>query len=773
MKTDTLLVEVRTEELPPPAVRVLAEKFPKELLNRLREGGFTESQTPRNGIFATPRRFAALIDGVQERAKDRKVARRGPQVKDGLDSAGKPSPALQGFMRAVGVTDVTQLARENEKGREYFVWRGNKPGAALADVLPQMVTDSMCAVPNLPSMSWDAGDYAFVRPVRGLVMMLGGDVISGKVMGVESGRITRGHPALAEKPVQFECAKDYADVLRAANIIVDYDERRREVSNLTNGESDIESFAFGGKPGFINEESEKLINDVTAMCENPRARRFAIDGEFWQLPPDCVASCLIRHQKCFPFYTREKGGLTLSGFFFVADNEPENTNKIVTGINAVVRARLQDLKFYWQEDKKLTQKNARKKLGGIAYHRELGSQSKRAKRIVTIADFVGKKLGSQSKWTKHIVAVADFAGKKPGSQSGRAKRIADIANSIGKIMKLNAKQRKALKRAAKVCKLDLPTMMVAEYPELAGKMAAHYFCSGDSRESRVARSIVERHGSDDFEFYLNDNAELPAIALFLADKLEKIIGMFLVGEKPAGRKDPHGLRRAAGQIADVLALENMEELGLGDMSNESFARIEKLSLNALIDAACDSFSGEFDAQKIDADEVHEFISKRALPDNYDAVVINAVCALRPDFVYEIKPRCEALQEFLRRKQASALIAANKRINNILRKSDTPELLTVNASELPSVNKNLLKKDEEEELHKCVASLEKETPQLIAKGDYHIVLSNLADAATPIDEFFNEVMVNDKNAELRANRLVLLAHLRAQLKSVANLARLSG
>ena len=730
MKTDTLLVEVRTEELPPPAVRVLAEKFPHELLNRLREGGFTESQTPRNGMFATPRRFAALIDGVQERAKDRKVARRGPQVKDGLDSAGKHSPALQGFMRAVGVTDVTQLAREKEKGREYFVWRGEKPGAALADVLPQMVTDSMRAISDFPSMTWGAHDYAFVRPVRGLVMMLGGDVIPGKVMGVKSGDKTRGHPALAKQPVQFKRAEDYADTLRKANVIVDFGERGAVFSNLTKGAPDIASFAFGGKPGLINEEYQKLINKVTAMCEKPSVYEGAIDEEFWRLPTPCVARCLIKHQKCFPFYTREKGGLTLSGFFFVADNEPQKAN-IITGVNAVVRARLHDLAFYFQEDKKLTEKEAKEKLNDIVYHRKLGSQSMRAKRITGIAD------------------------------------------SIGKIIKLNAEESAALKRAAEVCKLDLPTMMVAEYPELAGQMAAYYFCGHDSPEKRMAWVIAERHGNDDFEYYVSgDTAELSAIALFLADKLEKIIGMFLVGEKPAGRKDPHGLRRAAGQIAEVLALENMEEPGLGDMSNESFARIEKLSLNALIDAACDSFIGEFDAQEIDTDEVHEFISKRALPDNYDAVVINAVCALRPDFVYEIEPRCEALQKFLRRKQASALIATNKRINNILRKS-APELLTVNASELPPVKEELLEKGAEEALHECVVGLKKKNKQLMARGDYHDVLSNLADADTPIDKFFNKVMVNDKDAELRANRLVLLAHLRAQLKSVADLARLSG
>ena len=728
MKTDTLLVEVRTEELPPPLVRVLAKAFPNELLRRLREGGFAGDDAKLlSESLATPRRFAALMSGVQARAKDRTVTRRGPQVKDCFDNAGKPSPALQGFMRAVGITDAAELERENEKGREYVLWRGNKAGDALDDVLAQMTADSMRAIPDLPSMHWDANDYAFVRPVRGLVMMHGGDVIPGEVMGAKSGNETRAHPALSKKPVRFKRAADYADALREANVIVDCGERESkvaEVSSYAGRESDMAAFNFGGRPGAINEEYLALIGDVTAMCEQPTVYKGAIDEEFWRLPPPCVASCLIRHQKCFPFLAEENGALALSGFFFVADNESQNEKNIIPGVNAVVRARLHDLAFYLQKDKSLTEKEAAEKLGGIVYHRKLGSQS------------------------------------------GRAKRVAAIADSVGKMMNLDGEKSAALKRAAAVCKLDLPTMMVAEYPELAGKMAAYYFCGDGSSENRMARAIAERHGDDDFEVYLLDGSELPAIALFLADKLEKIIGMFLAGEKPAGRKDPHGLRRAAGQIADVLALENMEEPGLGDMSDENAARVAKLSLNALIRAARDSFGGKFDAQKIDIDEVREFIAKRVSLPGINTEVVNAVDELRPDHIAEIPRRSEALQEFLRRDEAPVLVAANKRINNILRKSDAPEN--------PPFAEELLQESAEKALHQCVVGLEKKSKQLMARGDYQSVLSMLAaDAAEPVREFFDKVMVNAEDDKLRANRLALLIRLRAQLNSVADLARLSG
>ena len=738
MKTDTLLVEVRTEELPPPAVRVLAEKFPHELLNRLRDGGFTESQTPRNGMFATPRRFAALIDGVQERAKDRKVARRGPQVKDGLDSAGKPSPALQGFMRAVGISDVTELARENEKGREYFIWRGNKPGAALDDTLAQMVTDSMRAMPDFPSMNWSAHDYAFVRPVRGLVMMLGNKVVAGEVMGVKSGSKTRGHPALSNKPVQFKRAADYVEALHKAGVIADCDERARQLSKIIEAaKKKAGDTVYLGVGDAQIQASEQLMREVEVMCENPSGYILGMEEEFQQLPEFCVASCLIKHQKCFPLYVFGDM-VAIDNFVFVADNAPTNSENILTGVKAVVRARLRDLVFYLQEDEKLAEENAREKLDGIVYHRKLGSQAE------------------------------------------RAKRVADIANSIGSIMKLNAEESAVLKRSAEVCKLDLPTMMVGEYPELAGKMAAHYFCN---KEPRVA-SIVERHSDDEFEPYEMERWQLPAIALFLADKLEKIVGMFLADEKPAGRRDPHGLRRAAVQMTKTLTPKKVGRRGLlraiaqitkvlvprklgflGSLSDESAEIVQKLSLSALLTAAYKAFPADLGARNFDVAEAHEFISKRVSLYDMNAEISNAVYALRPEHIAEIPRRCEALQDFLHRDEAPVLVAANKRINNILRKSDAPEHL--------EFSERLLQEPVEKRLHKCVVSLEKKTQQLMAKGDYQKVLTILAtDAAKPISVFFDKIMVNTDNHELRANRLALLIRLRAQLNSVADLAHLS-
>ena len=744
MKTDTLLVEVRTEELPPPAVRVLAKEFPNELLRRLIARGFAGDGIKLvSESLATPRRFAALIGGVRAHTESRLISRRGPQVKDCYDSSGKPTPALRGFMRAVGVTDVTELAREKEKGREYFVWRGGKPGTALVGVLAQDVTGAMNMVSDLPFMRWhkDGDEYAFVRPVRGLVMMHGDNVISGEVMGVESGDETRGHPVLAAGAVKIDNAANYEDALKENSVIVDYRERAAALEEILENAMDEAGAEFlGGVTEREQIPSDKLKEEVVAMCEKPSRYICAVGEEFWDLPDDYVAICLIKHQRCFPLYVahEEEGRNILrpSKFVFIADNETKDLKKITDGATAVVHARLQDLAFYLQTDKKLTEKEAREKLDGIVYHRKLGSQAERAGRIAVIAD------------------------------------------SVGKIMKLNAEESAALKRATEVCKLDLPTMTVGEYPELAGKMAAYHFCN---KERRVA-SIVERHSDNEFEPYEMERWQLPAIALFLADKLEKIVGMFLADEKPAGRRDPHGLRRAAVQMtktltpagrrglrraaAQIITVLVPRRLGfLGSLSDESAKIVQKLSLRALLAAARDAFPADLGAQNFDVAEAHEFISKRMSLSDTNAEISNAVYALRPEHVAEIPRRCKALQDFLHRDEAPVLIAANKRINNILRKSDAPEHL--------EFSERLLQEPVEKKLHKCVVSLEKKTQQLIAKGDYQKVLTILAtDAAKPISVFFDKTMVNTDNHELRANRLALLIRLRAQLNSVADLAYLS-
>ena len=690
MKTSTLLVEVRTEELPPPAVRVLAEVFPNELLRRLREGGFTDGYAELlSDSLATPRRFAALMDGVYPHIERQPIKRRGPQVKDCFDSAGAPTPALQGFMRAVGISDVTELAREKEKWREYVVWHGTKPGVSLDSVLPQMVTDAMLAVPDLPSMHWGPKDYAFVRPVRGLVMMLNRRVVDGEVMGVKSSNTTLGHPILSKRPVRVNDADDYVRALREKKVTVDFNKREKELEEK-----------LSEKGMRLRDDADaELMREVAAMCEKPTVYKGEIDDEFLNLPAFCVASCLRKNQKCFPLY-KDDAGESIGAFLFVADNEPKDPKNILSGINAVVRARLSDLSFYIKGDKQLTPEKARAKLDGIVYHHRLGSQSARAQRIET------------------------------------------VSAALGEMMQLGKIERESLQAAAAFCKLDLPTMAVAEYPEFAGQMAAFYFC--EERNDEIAE-IVRYHGDG----YLDSGASGAAVALYLADKLEKIVGIFLAGEKPVGRRDPHGLRRAALQMATTLAVRKI-----------------KLPLAALINTARDSFGGEIDAKDFDTNEVCEFVFRRALPDNYDTAVLNAVAALRPKFVYEIKPRCEALQEFLRRDEAPALIAANKRVNNILRKSDRPNVLTL----YPGA----LKEPAEKALYKCLVNLEKKTQRLLEKDDYQGMLSVLATkAADPVREFFDKVMVNTDDEMLRVNRLALLIDLQSQLNKVADLARLSG
>lgn len=724
---DTLLVEVRTEELPPHVVHPPAEqdvlhplagKFPYELAEYLKKEGFADGGCTYATTLVTPRRFAAVINGVRAQANPRPTKRRGPQWKDCFDEGGNPLGKLHDFMREVGETDKAKIKPESIKGKDYAVWHGTKPGVAIHDdkVLEKMVMDALnLASAHLPVMRWNAEKYAFIRPVRGLIMMHGKRVIEGKIMGVQSGNITRGHPALADRDITITNAAGYEDTLRRAYVIIDNDERVKTMNNDLQVSDDDGRLFSGFKGGTTSnkEEWRAFADDNAALCEYPQVYRGTTDKAFWDFPPECVESCLIKHLKCLPFFAREGNILKLTNFFFVADNAPENPDNIINGFNAVVRARLRDVDFYRNADGKMSKEEAREKLGGIVYHHKLGSQKE------------------------------------------RAARIAKLAEDIDKILKLNDNESAQLQRAAEVCKLDLPTMMVGEYPELAGLIASMHFCKVDVAD------IVKRHGDNSFRFRDGcDDTALPSIALFLADKLEKIAGMFIIGEKPAGRKDPRGLRRAAGQIADMLAPPHKS-----GMSKEVAEKMGEVSLAELINIAGDAFVG-YDKHKGYAEEMRDFIAKRVwLPGHIRTEVSNAINALRLDSLAQIPRRCEALQGFLRQPEAAVLIAANKRINNILRKSS----MSPNAEGL--VWSALLQEGAETALYECVNRLESETKQLIASGDYQGALEQLATAAAPIGEFFDKCMVNDKDDRVRENRLALLLRLQRQLNTVADLSML--
>lgn len=697
---EALLVEVRCEELPPAQVRALEGGFVEGLCEALVGGGFVGGGGEGVG-FAAPRRFAALVDGVAEVAVGKTVVRRGPPVAACWEAAGVPSAALKGFMRAVGGRAVEELGRVTEKGREYVCFSQTLEGEALGDRLAAMVEQVLLrwSAPRL--MRWGTHEFKFVRPLRGVLMMHGAAILEGQVLGVAAGAGTVGHPVLGGGgEMRVRQAREYARTMEEEGwVVVEGAARRRRIV------AGLREAAEG---------REALVGEVAAMCEWPAVYEGRFEAEFLTLPDFCVVGCLVKHQRVFPV-CGEEGGLD-GRYRFVADNAPANPAAMIAGFDAVLRARLRDLAFYYHEDKKVTVEAALEKLNHIVYHRRLGSQRARVERLVALVEALAVRLG------------------------------------------LDGEVRRRLRRAVELCKCDLSTLMVGEYPELEGRMAAEYFCGEE--EGEVAE-WVRGHAAPDWGGAGGAAKSEALAAFYLALQLEKLVGMFAVGETPTGSKDPHGLRAAAVVVADILS----DEGGVG-------RGWTALPLEEVLSDAAGVFEGE-DFEGVTA-EVGRFVRERRrgrlAEEGIPAAVLNAVFASPPVLMVELAGRARALAAFLTLPQAAALCEAHKRVNNILRKAAEGGDEGGGA-----VRAALFVSEAERRLLAAMEACERvgEAAGGEGGGDYRAVLAATAELHGVVGVFFDEVMVNCDEAALRRNRLALLARLRAVFNRAGDLAKLSG
>ena len=730
--TGTLLVEARTEELPPQLLRGLAAQFPQTLLANLRRSGFADDESfpetddgERNGnpkLLATPRRIVALLRNIRRAAADRMLVRRGPQVTAALDKDGRPTKALEGFLRATGKT-VGDLRKLSERGREYFAVDLRESGGTLESKLAAIVQESLLSLNAPRLMRWGANDWRFIRPLRGLAMLWESEAIAGEVMGVKSGRETLGHRFMSEGPVGIPSAGEYEGVMEGAKVIVDFHARRQKIENMLWEAAEEQGAKLGPFARKFSPENGALVDDVSTICEFPRVHCGGVRPEFMVIPDFCFDLCLRKHQWCFPLINRADE--RLPQFLFVADNAPDDSAEMVRGFERVLAARLADVAFYLAEDRKVSTEENREKLKRIVYHEKLGSQFDRVERIRKLTD--------------------EFA----------------------RILQLDGENRRNIARAAQLYKLDLPTLMVGEYPELEGQVAAE--CYAD-------RDIGWLLAASDEECLAEAPMSPASFCLRLADHMEKLAGMFAAGDKPTGDKDPHGLRASAAIVADFLMECDVD-------------------LNALIKASLSIFP---QAAENCGDEIYDFIVERSrrhfqMPvfwadngkivdeDNLteeelqaDKLTIDSVLSLRPSRLYGLKWKIGALQNFAGEPQANILIAANKRINNIFRKSG------VDLESLPSVSDALFEHEEERALFQATRALRDESAALIKEAEetglserYGEALRVISNAAAPVDAFFDKVMVNADDEKVRANRFALLAELRALLNQVADISKLAG
>ncbi|MEC9364067.1 MAG: glycine--tRNA ligase subunit beta [Pseudomonadota bacterium] len=679
-----LLLEIGTEDLPARYVTPLAEALRDGVAGGLDKRGLTGG-TAR--LFATPRRIAVLIDAVPERQPDQTLERLGPALAAALKD-GQPTPAALGFARSCGV----EFAALGEKdGKLHFVRQA--PGRTTAELLPEIFEDTLKAMDALvpKRMRWGAGDETFVRPVQWLTCLLGDEVVPLARFGLTAGRLTYGHRFHAPAAITLDAPEGYEASLRAARVLADPAARKRECrSQIEN-----EARTLGGHVRI----TEDLLDEVTALVEWPVAITGHFEPRFLELPPEVIVATVETNQRYFTVFEDAQQTRLTHAFITLSNIESRDVAQVIAGNERVVRPRLADALFFWQQDLKQPLSAYVENLDSVTFQKDLGSIGDKAGRIRALSSTIAGELGTD---------------------------------------------RAAVERAATLCKADLVTKMVYEFPELQGLMGGYYAAkSGESPD--VAQAIREH--------YLPTQQGTPVPStpagriLALADKLDSLAGIFAIGQKPTASKDPYALRRAA---LGVLRICLEAEL--------------PLDLRTLLEAALGAQpAGKRDAATLD--ELVEFVMERLraylVGGDITAEMFESVRAMQVEQPLDFQRRLAAVRGFVSDAAAPNLAAANKRIRNILKQA---------GDSAGSVDPAKFAHDAERTLFSKLGELETLNA---ATPDYGARLIHLAALREPVDAFFDGVMVNDPDAAVRSNRLALLARLDRLCRSVADLSCLPG
>ncbi|TCV84706.1 glycine--tRNA ligase subunit beta [Sulfurirhabdus autotrophica] len=696
--SDTLLIELLTEELPPKSLQNLSQVFAQTVSEGLREEGFLAPDSVVTA-YATPRRLAVAVSKVAGKAPDQEVVFKGPSVKAGLDAEGNPTQALMGFAKKQGVA-IDALERIQDGKNEAFAYRGMVTGNLLAASLEGKVQAALKKLPVAKMMHWGDSDIEFVRPVHGLIMLHGNEVVPGDVLGLKSGRLTRGHRFLGEGEITLQNAAEYESTLATrGKVIADFEQRKALIREKLQAQA--------GEGHVVWDEA--LLNEVTALVEFPVVYAGEFSQDFLSVPQECLIISMKQHQKYFPLVDAK--GTLLPRFLVVSNLETPDPQHIIHGNERVLRARLSDAKFFYDQDRKIRLEDRVPKLENVVYHNKLGSQLDRVHRLRKLAGEIARKLGAQAEHAE---------------------------------------------RAAYLCKGDLLADMVGEFPELQGLMG-QYYARNDGEPEVVAQSI-EAHYHPRFAGDSLPQENIGA-CVALADKLDTLVGIYGVGLIPTGDKDPFGLRRHALGVLRILA-----EMAL------------PLDLLDLLQLAKSQFAGEVLADSV-ATDVHGFMLERLkhylreLAKNdaqseeaFTVDEIESVVSQRPTRIDLIMPRLKAVQAFRKLPESESLAAANKRIQNILKKTEVPS---------GEVDIALLQESAERALFEAVNRVKPAVSSCMQNRDYTDALSVLAGVRSEVDTFFNEVMVMADEPLIRNNRLTLLNELGTLMNQVADISKLAG
>jgi glycyl-tRNA synthetase beta chain len=712
MTTQNLLVELFVEELPPKALKKLGESFAGTLAAYLKASGLAAADavvTP----FASPRRLAVHVTGVASKAADKSVQQKLMPVAVALNADGQATPALLKKLASVGAdaSVVPSLKRLPDGKAEALFLDLTLPGATLAEGLQKALDDALAKLPIPKVMTYQLADgwssVNFVRPAHGLVALHGAEVVALQTLGLTSGRTTTGHRFEATHPtVTLRDADSYAEQLATEGaVIASFDARRAEIVRQLD--------AAAAKEGLKPIEDEALLDEVTALVERPNVLTCQFEQEFLAVPQECLILTMKANQKYFPLL--DASAKLTHKFLLVSNISPADPSAVIQGNERVVRPRLADAKFFFDQDRKKTLESRVAGLAKVVYHGKLGTQGERAERVKAIGHAIVNQL-----------------------------RMATVPYTVEAEDQFKVLDSK-VQQAALLAKTDLLTDMVGEFPELQGIMGGYYARHEGLRDG-VAIAIEDHYKPRFAGDALPRNHSGTVVAL--ADKLETLVGLFGIGQLPTGDKDPFALRRHALGVIRILVENNLP-----------------LDLPELIKAAVPAF-GELIEDP--TTKLLAFFADRlavSLRDQgYSAQEVDAVLALNPTRLGDVPRRLAAVRSFSALPEAASLAAANKRISNILKKAEGAVDAKVDAA--------LLAEAAEQQLFAALSAVQPDADRRFEQGEYAASLQALAALKSPVDAFFDGVMVNAEDAALRANRLGLLKTLHGAMNRVADLARLA-
>jgi glycyl-tRNA synthetase beta chain len=687
-QTQHCLFELGCEELPPKQIKKLSQSLKTDVLKLLDKAGLTYGDVQ---VFGAPRRLGLLIKDLLAEQPAREVERRGPAVEAAYNDKGEPTPAALGFARSCGVELDALDVEETPKGK-WLHFCQHQAGETIQACLPGILQTALQQQPIRKPMRWSDKAVAFIRPVHWCVLLYGNDVIDATILGKQSGRTTFGHRFHHPDSIELKTATDYEDALQQAYVVASFEQRQQIIrEQITQIASDLNAKL---------EMDNDLLDEVTGLVEWPVALKANFSEDFLKVPAECLIAAMRDHQKSF--HLRDGAGKLLPHFITVANLESKQAEQVVTGNEKVMAARLSDAKFFYETDLKTALASRLEALAHVTFQTKLGNLK------------------------------------------DKAERLSHLSGDIAKMLKLDSG---AAAQAGLLAKCDLVSDMVGEFPELQGIMGYHY--ARASQESDDVATAIKEHYQPAFAGDAVPTSSA-GICVALADKLDVLLGIFAIGKKPTGVKDPFSLRRAALGVVRIIS-ENRCALNLDD----------------LLQAAAQHWSATIDAEPVMA-EVKQFIIERLrawyLDKGVAPDVIQSVLERQDSDFNDFAMRVDAVLAFQQLKEAQNLAQANKRVSKILLKEKVA--LTANG-----LDQSLLKDNAEIALAEMVAKKEQAVTPMFAEHDYKQALCELASLQQPIDLFFDEVMVMTDDEQLKQNRLKLLTHIRQLFLKVADISLL--